>query len=150
MAIIVKKDGMEIEINGDTLKELKLGLQAVREALQEPMIAPKRIGRPPKQTAGVGAPTGVDKNKTALAFLRAINGRTDGIPVSEFCTILGLQNKRTIGTSAGVTNRVLKDLGFARDSVYMRVKKTNQEKKWYPKAKMADAIAAIEETAGNT
>ena len=145
MGMIVKKDGLEIVISGDTLKELKLGLQAVREALQDPVPAPKRLGRPPKQSAGIGTSPALDRNRIALAFLRAISGKTEGIPVSEFCTVLGLKTKRGIGTPAGLTNRVLEELGFQKDSVYIRTKKVNQEKKWYPRSKIAEAIIAIEE-----
>ena len=148
MAIHIKKDGWEV--SADTPAELKQGIRIIMEALEEPATTPKRVGRPPKSQTGAPTQTARDKNETALAFLRAISGKTEGIPASEFCTALGLKTKRAIGTPAGVTNRALKDLGFSRDSVYVRVKKVNQEKKWYPKSKMAEAIAAIEQAVEKT
>jgi len=148
VAIHIKKDGWEV--SADTLEELKLGIQAVKEALQESPLLPRRPGRPPKQEPKNAALVAGDRLKTALTFLSAVNGRSEGIPASELSVALGLKTKREIGTPAGLLNRMLKELGFQKDSVYIRTKKVNQEKKWYPRSKITEAIAAIEQAAGKT
>jgi len=146
MAIHVEKDGWKV--TGDSLEELELGIAAVQRALERDA---QRV------TRGPGRPRGRTKNgraaanrkfqetkKTILAFLRTINGATEGATAEDLVTALKLKHKRALGSPAGVVNRTLESLRFEPTTVYVAEKKFNQPRRWYPRPRIEDAIEAID------
>ena len=135
------------EITGDDIDELTLGIAAVHRVLSNKPAEKRPVGRPRTQAANgdeIAAQRLVERKEKTLIYLRAIQAHPGGIPASALVQAANLSNKNSIGSAAVRVNGVLAELSIKPDLVYKWEKKLGHEKTWFPKSRMAEAIAAVE------
>ena len=146
MAVQVEKDGWKV--SGDTLEELEIGIAAVQRALVGSLSPAKRgPGRPPGKTQDgkAAAMRNFAEHKEAtLAILRTISGARTGVTADDLVSALKLKHARALGSPMGLANRILEGLQFKPTTVYVAKKEYNEPKRYYPKARIEEAIEAVE------
>ena len=146
MSIVIERDGWKI--SGNTISDLAMGVAAVQQALQSTEPTGGRAGgRTPKapQNGGMTDTANKERRKTkVIPFLRAIANAPGGITATKLVETAKMGGKVMIGAHAKIVNKMLIDCGFKTDAVYVWKKKAGEEKTWFPKSQIEEAIKAVE------
>ena len=86
---------------------------------------------------------GGDRMLVTRAFLNAIR-RTPGMDAHQIGKVLNAKHLKGLGPRTMLVHNVLRELGFEPDQVYSS-DRTAQGRRWVPREKLGDALAAVEQ-----
>ena len=146
MTTRIEKDGWVVQ--GETIDELELGIEAVQRALTRAVKNGRGPGRPPGPTKNGAAKLNAEiqeRKDRAIAFLKVIrDAGPEGIRSADLTEALSLGHGREIGGVLHLVNRILESQEIGPHQVYRSEQVySNTPKTWFPGNQIENAIKAI-------